>query len=183
VKDTARRAPATAAAAPSSTKPARETPAPKTKEATEQPATAPPIDPAPAAAPAPAPAVPPLTFGDVKMLVSAGDSRREWDVVLTLAADRLSLLDRSTNAELLSLPYAAIAQAFFSRSKQPKWTGPDGKEASVSVNFGKMGLFRGDRNWVIFTTRTDPVFLRFEDRNLAQTLKAIEERTGVKLRR
>lgn len=117
------------------------------------------------------------------MLVPQGNVRREREAVLTLAGDHLSLLDNSTRAELISLPYSSITQAFFSRSKQPKWKGPDGKEVSVPVDLGKMGFFRGERNWVILTTQADPVFIHVEPRDLAAAMRAIQERTGVKIQR
>jgi serine/threonine protein kinase len=159
------------------------TPAAKAKLSTGRGDGTPRSEPAPPTAPAAAPALPPLTFKDVKMLVPDGKTRRERDAVLTLAGDRLSLLDKSTQAELLSLPYSSIAQSFYSLSRQPKWKGPDGKDVSVSVDLGKMGFFRSDRNWVIFTTQGDPVFISFEDRELKAAVRAIEERTGVKIRR
>jgi hypothetical protein len=46
-----------------------------------------------------------------------------------------------------------------------------------------MGFFRSDRNWVIFTTQGDPVFVCFDDRELAAAVKSIEERTGVRMQR
>lgn len=138
---------------------------------------------APAPVPAPAPAPPPLTFKEMKMLVAQGDTRRERDAELTFVGDQLTLRDSTTQAVLVTVPYSSITQAFFSRSKQPKWKGSDGKETSVSVDLGKMGFFRGDRNWVILVTKDYPLFVRFEDRELAAVLRAIEERTGVKIQR
>jgi serine/threonine-protein kinase len=159
------------------------TPPPKPKESTGRGDGAPAEPAPPPVTPAAAPVLPPLTFKDVKMLVPAGKSRREREAVLTLAGDHLSLRDKSTQAELLSLPYSSITQSFYSLSKQPKWKGPDGKDVSVSVDLGKMGFFRSDRNWVIFTTQAEPVFICFENRELRAAVRAIEERTGVKIRR
>jgi serine/threonine-protein kinase len=170
---------------PPAAKPATATaPPPKATVPTARADGAPRSEPAPVTPPPVAPPVlPPLTFKNVKMLVPEGKTRREREAVLTFAGDHLSLLDNSAHTELISLPYSSITQAFFSRSKQPKWKGPDGKDASVSVDLGKMGFFRGERNWVIFTTQADPVFIRFEDRELAAAMKAIQERTGVKIQR
>jgi serine/threonine-protein kinase len=169
---------------PAASKPAPiTTPTPKTTAGAERADPPSPGGPPPRAKPDVEPAVPPITFTDVKMLVPDGKTNRERESVLTLAGDHLSLLDRSTRTELRSLPYASISQVFYSRSKQPKWTGPDGKELTVPVNLGRMGFFRGDRNWVIFTTRDEPVFMAFEDRELSAGVRAIEERTGIKVRR
>ncbi len=158
-------------------------PPPKANVASDSASTAAGEEVPPSTPPVAAAALPALTFTDVKMLVADGKARRERAVLLTLAADHLSLIDSSTRAELTSLPYASIAEAFFSRSKQPKWKTQDGKEVSVAVDFGKMGVFRGARNWVIFTTSAEPLFIRFDDKELDAALKAIAQRTGVTIRR
>jgi serine/threonine-protein kinase len=179
--------PPAAKATPQRVKTGTDTPiVPKAKAATERPEAPPPNEPEPTTTPSaapPAPSLPPLTFKDVKMLVADGETRREREAVLTLTGDHLSLLDTSAQTELLSLPYTSIMQAYFSRSKQPKWIGPDGKETSVSVDLGKMGFFRGDRNWVIVLTKGYPLFFRCEDRELASILRAMEDRTGLKIQR
>lgn len=164
----------------------RAKPAPKVAEAVAppEPVATPPPEPPPApvaATPEFAPVV--VTFKDVKILVAQGDSMRDRDAVLRLAGDRLTVLDRSGETEILSLPYSSVLQAFYSRSKQPRWKGPDGKEAVASVDLGKMSFFRGDRNWLILTTRAEPVFIRFEDAALKAALPAVEERIGVKIQR
>jgi hypothetical protein len=129
------------------------------------------------------PAIPPVTFDDVKVAVVQGDTMREREAVLTLAGDHLSVRDRSGEPEFLSLRYSSVVHAFYSRSKQPKWKGPDGKEVEASVDLGKLSFFRGDRNWLILTTQADPVFIRFEDPDLRTALPAVEERIGVKIQR
>lgn len=159
-------------------------PVPSPPVANSPPASEPlPLPPASPIKPTSTSALPPLTFKEVKVLLSQGDTRREREAVLTVSGDHLSLLDGATQAELVSVPYKSITEAFFSRSKQPKWKGPDGKETSVSVDLGKMGFFRGDRNWVIVLTKGYPLFFRCEDRELSAVLRAIEERAGVKIQR
>ncbi|MBA2306263.1 MAG: hypothetical protein H0W08_27040, partial [Acidobacteria bacterium] len=159
----------------------------KAKAAPKPPEVVLPPEPLPAPAveppPPPIPEVAPITFKDVKVLVVQGKSMRDRDAVLRLAGDRLSVLDRSGQSEILSLPYSSIVQAFYSRSKQPRWKGPDGKDAVASVDLGKMSFFRGDRNWLILTTQADPVFIRFEDADLRAALPVVEERIGVKIQR
>jgi serine/threonine-protein kinase len=133
----------------------------------------------------PAPEFAPVTvsFKDVKILVPQGDTMRDRDAVLRLDGDRLTVLDRAGQAEILSLPYASVVHVFYSRSKQPRWKGPDGKESEASVDRGKLSFFRGERNWLILTTQAEPVFLRFEDAALKVVLPAVEERTGLKIQR
>jgi hypothetical protein len=176
--------------------PGRATPDPATRKAKPAPKPAEPVvaappvtepavepTPAPTPPPPPTPEVPPLTFNDVKVLVPQGNNMRDRDAVLRLTGDRLVLLDKSGKSEILSVPYSSVVQAFFSRSKQPKWKGPDGKDAVASVDLGKMSFFRGDRNWLILTTRAEPVFMRLENSGLRTVLPAIEERVGIKVQR
>jgi hypothetical protein len=160
---------------------------PKTVEAAPPPPVAEPVapptpEPAPPPPP-PKPEVPAVTFKDVKVMVKQGNTLRDRDAVLTLAGDHLSVQDRSGKVEMVSLPYAAIQQAYFSRSKEPKWKGPDGKEQTADVDQGKMGFFRGDRNWLILSTGGEPVFLRLEDRDLKTILATIQERANVRIQR
>ena len=127
------------------------------------------------------PAVAPVVFADVKVALAQGKGLRERDAVLTLAGDHLSLAERSGQPPIVSLEYGAIVQAFFARSKQPKWTGADGKEVSADVDLGKLGFFRGESNWLILITRAEPVFLRFEDKDRRAVLAAAEQRIGVSI--
>jgi serine/threonine-protein kinase len=147
------------------------------------PAAAPPTPEPPAAPAVPAVEVAPVTFNAVKMLVQQGNAYRDRDAVLRLEGDRLSVLDKDGKSELLSLPYSVILQAFYSRSKEPKWKGPDGKERTVDVDLGKMSFFRGERNWLILTTQGVPLFIRFEDRDLSAALSAVRQRTGIAIQR
>ncbi len=166
-----RNAPAATPVAPPVT-PAAPPPPPPVTVAPEEP------PPTPAA-----PELPPLMFKDVKILVAQGDNMRDRDAVLRLTGDHLTVLDSAGKAEILSLPYSSIVQAFYSRSKQPRWKGPDGKEAVASVDLGKLSFFRGDRNWLILTTQTNPVFIRLEDSGMRTILPAVQERTGLKIQR
>ena len=133
--------------------------------------------------PPPKPEVPPVTFKDVKVLVAQGDSMRERDAVLTL--DRRSSFGERPFGEVGD-PFGALfvdpAGVFFA-VQAAKWKTPDGKEAVVSVDLGKMSFFRGERNWLILTTQGAPVFIRFEDGDLRTVLPAVQERSGVKVQR
>ena len=140
----------------------------------------------PAVVEPPAPEKPelaPVTFDDVKVVVTEGDAMRDRDAVLQLTETHLAVLDRDGTTAILSLPYATITGAFYSRSRQPKWTGPDGKEVEASVDRGRLGFFRGERNWLILTTAAEPVFLRFENANLQAALASVQERSGVTIQR
>lgn len=130
-----------------------------------------------------APEVPAMTFKDVKVLVAAGKAMRDRDAVLTLTADRLTVLDETGEAEIVSVPYSAIQGAHYSRSKEPKWKDVEGNVREVPVDLGRLGFFRGERNWLILTTNTEPVFLRFENEQMNAILAAIQGRTGLTIQR
>jgi hypothetical protein len=124
-----------------------------------------------------------MTFKDVKVLVAAGKAMRDRDAVLTLTADRLTVLDETGEAEIVSVPYSAIQGAHYSRSKEPKWKDVEGNVREVPVDLGRLGFFRGERNWLILTTNTEPVFLRFENEQMNAILAAIQGRTGLTIQR
>ena len=154
-----------------------------TKPAAAAPVEPPPAPPEEPAAPAPpaAPVVAPIKFPDIKVLVRQGANLRESDAVMTLTGSDLTV--ESGSKQIVSLPFASIAQAFYSRSKEPKWKGPDGKEQSASVDLGRMSFFRGERNWLILTTSAEPVFIRLEDAQMRTALASFQERTGIKVQR
>jgi serine/threonine-protein kinase len=144
-----------------------------------------PASPAGAAAGSAAAATAPVTFKDVRLLVNdGGDKAHEVEGVLMLADGHLTMLDKDGKGPLMSLPYSAITAAAYSRSKQPKWKGPDGKDVEEKVDLGKLGFFRSERNWVIlFPAEGQPAIIRVEDEGLRTVLPAIESHAGIKLRR
>ena len=171
-------------------------PSPGTPKTAAVPATLPapgPADPAAAKAgrgaePVPpatkAVAVPPVLFNDVRVLVTDADNKgRERQAVLQLADGRVSVVDRNGGGEIASIRYSDVLGVFYSRSKQPKWRDADGKEVESKVDLGRMGFFRGDRNWLILLTAGDPLIIRLEDSNLKAVLPAVQERTGVEVKR
>jgi serine/threonine-protein kinase len=129
-------------------------------------------------------AAPPILFNDVRVLVTdPGNKGRERQAVLQLADGRVSLVDRDGGGAIASLAYAEVQGAFYSRSKQPKWRDANGKEVESKVDLGRMGFFRGDRNWLILLNAGEPLIIRLEDSNLQKILPAVQERTGVEIKR
>ena len=103
--------------------------------------------------------------------------------MLQLGGGRLTVVDRAGGTPIAVLPYNSIADAFFSRSKQPKWKDANGKEVESRVDLGRMGFFRGERNWVIFLSNSEPLIIRLEDGDLKNVLPAIQEQTGITVKR
>jgi hypothetical protein len=125
------------------------------------------------------PNLPPATFDRVRVLIDHGDVFKEREAILTLHGDRLSVLDRKEKSEVVTLPYEAIVQAFFSRTKQPRWGRSGATEEIARVDRGKMSMFRGERNWLILTTQSRPVFIALDDSSVSTALSLVEQRTGV----
>lgn len=118
------------------------------------------------------------------MLVPDGGNRaRERQGVLQLGSGRLTIVDRAGGNPIAALPYDAIAGAFFSRSKQPKWKDANGQDVESRVDLGRLGFFRGERNWVIFLSNGEPLIIRLEDGDLKDVLPAIQEQTGIAIKR
>jgi hypothetical protein len=140
-----------------------------------------PVAPPPAVKAAAAPAI---LFNDVRVLVTeAGNKGRERQAVLQLADGRVSMVDRDGGGSIASLAYADVQGAFYSRSKQPKWRDADGKEVESKADLGRMGFFRGDRNWLILLSAGEPLIIRLEDSHVQKVLPAVQERTGVEVKR
>jgi Protein kinase domain len=196
---------ATAGAAP--TQPVGSIPPPGTPKPNATRATAPPAPPAPTPpvesavttaksplAKSPTGAAPPVvpagkspasaSFDGVRVLVSeGGDRARERQGVLQLGGGRLAVVDRDGGNPIAVLPYNSIAGAFYSHSRQPKWKDANGKDVESRVDLGRMGFFRGERNWVIFLSNSEPLIIRLDDGDLKTVLPAIQEHTGIAIKR
>jgi len=125
----------------------------------------------------------PVTFSDVRVIVKNGDRARELSGVLALGDGHITVLDHPGGNALVSLPYASVTDAAYSRSKQPKWKDAEGKDVEAKVDLGKLGFLKSDRNWVILFSHGEPTFLRVEDSSLRPVREAIESHAGVKFRR
>jgi hypothetical protein len=135
------------------------------------------------ATPPPATAAP-VVFDDVRVLVTdEGNKGRERDAVLQFGDARISVLERADGPSIASIPYKTVLGAFYSRSKQPKWKDADGKEVESKVDLGRLGFLRGERNWLILLTKSEPVIIRIEDSDLKTVLPAFTEQTGIAIQR
>jgi eukaryotic-like serine/threonine-protein kinase len=136
----------------------------------------------PPATPAASAAV--VSFDNIRVLVVDSENKgREREAVLQLGGGRLSIVAGDKGPSIASLPYANIRGAFYSRSKQPKWKDDQGKEVESKVDLGRMGFLRGDRNWLILLTPSEPLIFRVDDSQLKAVVPVIQEQTGVAIRR
>ena len=147
-----------------------------TKEAVPTPPPAPPP-------PAAEPPAPPLSFNEVRLLVADGERVREREGMLQLGDGRVSIVTAAGGATIMSLPNSSVGGIFYSRSKQPRWRDASGQVVESKIDLGRMGFFRGDRNWIILLTSGEPMIMRIEDSALKTVLAALQERTGQKIHR
>ncbi len=152
--------------------------------ATKDAATATTPTPPPAAAPVEPPVTfHPVTFNQVRMLVTEGDRVREREGILHIGDGRVSLVTPGGGAPILSVANSSLNGIFYARSKQPRWRDASGQTVESKVDLGPMGFLRGERNWVILLTSGEPVILRIEDSAMRTVLPALQERTGQKIQR
>jgi eukaryotic-like serine/threonine-protein kinase len=137
---------------------------------------------APNAAVNPGIAAPPVTFNQVRVLISDSGKAREREGVLHLGGGQIAVL-AAGGATITSIPTSALHGLFYARSKQPKWRDASGQEVESRIDLGRMGFLRSERNWIILLTQKDPIILRIEDSALRTVLPALQERTGLKIQR
>ncbi|MCA1561420.1 MAG: hypothetical protein LC753_02210, partial [Acidobacteria bacterium] len=127
------------------------------------------------------PALPPSVFTPLKLVVFTGDKARERDVTVRLGEQDVAVTDRA-GASLANVPYNTVVGLFYSRSPEPRWTGPTGIVTPVAkVDRGRFGFLRGDRDWLTIRTPTEFTALRPESTHLARIIQALEARTGLKV--
>jgi hypothetical protein len=124
-----------------------------------------------------------VTFNQVRLLVAEGERVREREGMLHLGDGRVSLVTTAGAAPLMSLPNSSVGAIFYSRSKQPRWRDASGQVVESKIDLGRMGFFRGERNWIILLTSGEPVIMRIEDSALKTVLPALEARTGQTIKR
>jgi serine/threonine protein kinase len=128
-------------------------------------------------------AMPMVSFDRVRVLLSDGVRAREREGVLEVGGGQVAMVASAGGPAILSLPTKALTGVFYSRSKQPRWRDASGSVVESRIDLGRLGFFRGERNWIILLTGGEPVILRIEDGALRTVLPAIEARTGHKIQR
>ena len=204
---TASIAPSTAAALPanasipaesSSPKPAATAPTPVKKPSvavasntavkSDAPAAAPPGAATPTVAPVVTPEAPtpkpeeavvphPPFFFDAKTVVAEGGKNREHDTKILLASGKLTVTEGNDRL-VTTVAFADIVGISVSSSRQPMWNSPQGPAEMMKVEAGKLGFFKGGRNWLGVRTADTSLVIRVDDEDLKKVIAAIEERTG-----
>jgi hypothetical protein len=141
----------------------------------------PPAPSRPIAAASPVPeTTPAVTFDKVKLLVVEGEKAREDDAVLRFASGAVQILGPS-NRVIGSLPYESVRTVTTTRSKQPRWRGPDGSIVDAKMSSGAFGFLKSDRNWIGLVTPTAAYVFRVDDDDLQKLTETVTKRTGATL--
>jgi eukaryotic-like serine/threonine-protein kinase len=141
----------------------------------------PPAPSRPIAAASPVPeTTPAVTFDKVKLLVVEGEKAREDDAVLRFASGAVQILGPS-NRVIGSLPYESVRTVTTTRSKQPRWRGPDGSIVDAKMSSGAFGFLKSDRNWIGLVTPTAAYVFRVDDDDLQRLTETVTKRTGATL--
>ena len=125
--------------------------------------------------------IPAVAFGNVRILTTRGSRLYESRGVLRIADGEISITDGSTTKPLVTV--SAVTQFSYSRSRHPRWRDANGKEVTGRVDFGRLSFFRGDRNWFILATQSEPLILSVDDALVGSFTQAVQTRTGLTLRR
>jgi serine/threonine-protein kinase len=133
--------------------------------------------------PPPAPVEPPLMFKQVRLLVAEGERVREREGTLQLGDGRVSIVTAAGGAPVMSVSTDSLTGIFYARSKQPRWRDANGQIVESKLDLGRLGFFRGERNWVVLLSSGEPVIFRIEDSAMKTILPALQERTGHRIQR
>jgi serine/threonine-protein kinase len=122
----------------------------------------------------------PPFFFDAKTVVAEGGKNREHDTKILLASGKLTVTEGNDRL-VTSVPFADIVGISVSSSRQPMWNSPQGPAEMMKVEAGKLGFFKGGRNWLGVRTADTSLVIRVDDEDLKKVIAAIEERTGKKV--
>jgi hypothetical protein len=118
----------------------------------------------------------PAFFFDAKTVVAEGGKNREHDTKILLAGGKLTVSE--DNHLVTAVAFADIVGISVSNSRQPMWNSPQGPAEMMKVEAGKLGFFKGGRNWLGVRTADTSLVIRVDDENLKKVIAAFEERTG-----
>jgi hypothetical protein len=138
---------------------------------------------APVAAPVAAPVrESPLSFGDVKLVVTGADGKvKENDVILKLEDGRVWAMPR--NGEPRSMPYQIIASAIYSQSKHPRWKEGIGVAIAAGIFSAPIFFMKSTRHWLTLQAKEDYMVFHLDKNNVNLILPAFESHSGVKVQR
>ena len=130
------------------------------------------------AARASGPADAPMTYRDVRAFLVVGGKVEERDAQLTFGNGRVAATDQTGRTAYATVAYADVAAVAHSRGENPRWLPAFGGPPPKLDMPG--GLFRSDRHWIAFQSRTGYVIVRVNDDDYRGVLETSNARLKVK---
>ena len=116
----------------------------------------------------------------MKVLTVGDDGKaKDQDAQLRLEGDGLHVVDAGRT--LQTAAYRDVIGLFHSRSKEPRWTGPNGTSMPIAKVGGKFSFFKGTPDWVTVRTKDSFIPLRVNDDDLRRVMAELEARTGTRI--
>jgi len=129
------------------------------------------------------PASPPLSFRDVKLVVTDGDKVKEHDVQFKLEDGLVSAISTRTPSVSKSMPFRAVVSATYSQSKHPRWKEGIGVAVVAGVFSAPLFFMKSTKHWLTLQSKDDYFVLHLDKDNVRSIIPAIESRTGVTVQR
>lgn len=121
----------------------------------------------------------PISFKNVRAFVVSGTKVDEKDAVLRFADGRVAVTDPRGQVGFGSMAYTEITSASHTRAKNPRWYPTlAGPPSNVDM---PGGLFRSDRHWLAFQSRTNYLIFRVEDADFRQVMDTANSRLHIKV--
>jgi hypothetical protein len=89
------------------------------------------------------------------------------------------VVDGATTIE--SVPYHEVIGIYYSHSKEPRWTSPDGTSVPVAKAGSVFGFLKGTPDWITVRTRRAFIPLRVRDDDVRRLTTELEARTGTRV--
>ena len=97
-----------------------------------------------------------------------------------LSGGKLTVTEKNDRV-VTALAFADVVGISVSNSKQPLWNSPQGPAEMMKVEAGKLGFFKGGRNWLGLRTADTSLVMRVDDDDLKNVIAAIEQHSGKKV--
>jgi serine/threonine protein kinase len=119
-----------------------------------------------------------VTFKNVRAFLVVGSKVEERDAILAIGGGRVAVSDERGERRFGSMNYADITAVAHTRAKNPRWY-PTLAAPPANVDMPG-GLFRSDRHWIAFQSRSTFLIVRVDDNDFRRVLDTANARLKVK---
>jgi serine/threonine-protein kinase len=120
----------------------------------------------------------PLAFKEARAFLVSGIKVEERDALLSFGGGRVTLSDEKAQRRYASMAYADITAVAHTRGRNPRWYPTlAGPPSNVDL---PGGLFRPERHWFAFQSRSAYLIVRVRDDDYRRVLEAASSRLSVK---